>query len=286
MNREIDILKEFLNLPIDSANSVFEKFQEDKAGKLLDIDGEKVYFKLGNRKDKILLIAHADTVWDKRHYNYVTSTKLNNNYKTDFELDLEDIPTTKPLSNYLQENVSTFYSNNNINGIGADDRAGAAIVYLLKDTGNSVLITDNEEIGAIASRKLMQNPKLRDLIKSHRYILQFDLKGTKNFKCYNAGSDDFKVMLETKTKYSMLPNFSYTDVAFLGKDICGANFSIGYYNEHTPNEYLVKDEWLETYKVAEKLATGLHQQFYTDPEFGNRTTQKAANDEIIINFDK
>ena len=32
-------------------------------------------------------------------------------------------------------------------GIGADDRAGCAILWLLKDSGHSLLVTNGEEIG-------------------------------------------------------------------------------------------------------------------------------------------
>ena len=36
------------------------------------------------------------------------------------------------------------------------------------------------------------------------------------------------------------------------KKICGVNLSVGYYNEHTENEYLSIPEWLETLEITEK----------------------------------
>lgn len=270
MSKELETLEEFLNMSVFSTDEVFAKFQTDNGGEILNINGQKCYYKPGTRNDKILLIAHADTVWDKRYSNFT-------NYI--FDENEKSKKTSKPKRKKLEQkpikqSKSLFYSGSEDIGLGADDRAGAAICYLLKDTGNSILITDKEEIGAVGARSIMDDKKFREIIRNHRYILQFDLRGNKQFKCYNVGSMDFKAMLEIKTKYDMLPNFSFTDVAVLGKDVCGANFSVGYYHEHTPDEFLVKDEWLNTLKIARKLAKARHQQFYTDPDFNMKLEQQ------------
>ena len=266
MSKELETLEEFLNMSVFSTDDVFAKFKTDKGGDVFTINGQKCYFKPGTRKDKILLVAHADTVWDKRYgmglafYDFEDENQKNNKKASKPK-------KRKLVQKPIKQTEQVFYSDSEDMGIGADDRAVAAICYLLKDTGNSVLITDKEEIGALSARALMENKEFRKIIKEHRYILQFDLRGDKKFKCYNVGSADFKAMLEVKTKYDMLPNSSFTDVAILGKDICGANFSVGYYHEHTPYEYIDKAQWLKTLSVAKKLAKSRHQQFYTDPDF-------------------
>ena len=253
MNREyLDVLNEFMNMSIYSTDEVFDKFLTDPAGKMYKIGGHKFYFKPGNRNDRILIVAHADTVWDTRYdLNIAQKAKFNNLPKK---------------SSYMVEDRHFYYSNGK-DGIGADDRAGAAMAWILKDTGNSILITDEEEVGAQTARAIMGNHDLAELVNSHRYILQLDLSGSKEFKCYGAGSEDFKTMMEINTHYSMRPNYSYTDVKYLGKKICGANLSVGYDEEHTQDEFLDKRAWLQSLKVAMKLAKQKHQQFYVDPEF-------------------
>ena len=256
--KAFNTLREFLGMSVFSTDEVFNKFSTDKGGNLYEIDGQKFYFKPGTRKDSILLVAHADTVWDKRYKNFGL---IDENHWD--EIEKNGYIQEKPI-----EKFNAFHSGSKNYGLGADDRAGAAIVWLLKDSGNSILITDCEEIGAFSARNIMKDEYFRDIINSHRYMLQFDLNGKNKFKCYSAGSDDFKAMMEVKTKLDMLPNFSFTDIAVLGKKICGANLATGYKFDHTPYETLVKKDWYKCYKIAKKLSKSLHQQFNVDPEFG------------------
>ena len=270
MRKEFNVLREFLNMSVFSPDEVFAKFQTDLGGNLYEVNGKKFYFKPGTRKDRILLVAHADTVWDNRYNNFGLTDEDN-------KLKVEN---QNLVQNKVVEDLRGFRSGSLNIGLGADDRAGAAIVWLLKDSGNSILITDNEEIGALSARNKMANEDIRKLINSHRYMLQFDLKGKKEFKCYGAGSDDFKVMLEIKTKYDMLPNYSFTDISVLGQDICGANLSVGYKNEHTPKESLNKRDWYNTYKIAKKLSKAKHQQFYVEPDFAYKYMREEEKKEI------
>jgi hypothetical protein len=275
---EFDTLKEFMNMSVFSTDEVFEKFATDTGGKIYNIDGHRFYYKAGTRDDKILLVAHADTVWDKRYKNLALA-------KCGY--------STKPQDkSYMKETENFFVSNSKKLGIGADDRAGSAIAYLLKDSGNSVLITDEEEIGSVVSKLIcgfaeyktaLENGGFEptdsereiinvanDIVCCHKFMLQFDMNGAKEFKCYGAGSEDFKAMIENKTGYTMRPNFASTDIAVLGKKICGANLSVGYYNEHSPNECLNKTEWLECYKIAKGLAEEKHKKFIPEPDFGKK----------------
>ena len=40
---------------------------------------------------------------------------------------------------------------------------------------------------------------------------------------------------------------AFTDIVTLCRDICGVNFSIGYYNEHSTEECINVREWIHTY---------------------------------------
>ena len=269
--KAFNTLREFLSMSVFSTDEVFHKFNSDIGGNLYQINGHKFYFKPGTREDRILLIAHADTVWDKRYKDFGL---IDAKYWD--AIEKEGYVQEKPV-----ETFDAFYSGSKHYGLGADDRAGAAIAWLLKDSGNSILITDCEEIGAFSARCLMGDEYLRDIINSHRYMLQFDLNGKNQFKCYSAGSDDFKAMMEIKTKSEMLPNFSFTDVAVLGEKVCGANLATGYKFEHTPYELLVKKDWYKCYKIAKKLSKSMHQQFNVDPEFGFKTMKESDKLEFL-----
>lgn len=290
--KPLEVLREFMNLPIDSADAVFQKFAQDKGGKIYYTSFGKFYYKPGTRPDKILLIAHADTVWDNRYRDNSEETagKQVNNFSS--EEDSYFGENDNASETYLEENKKYYYSNSPDNGIGADDRAGAAMAWLLKDTGNSVLITDCEEVGGIISRGIVDLARVSEykkrgiqvaadvdeellqvadeIVNGHAFMLQFDMNGSKEFKCYSAGSEKFKTMMENGTHYKMRPNFSYTDVAFLGRKICGANLSIGYYNEHGSDEFLDKEQWLACLKVAEKICNREHTKFLVDPGFGEK----------------
>ena len=39
----------------------------------------------------------------------------------------------------------------------------------------------------------------------------------------------------------------------LCEKICGVNLSVGYYNEHHPEEILRYDEWLGTYQIVKRM---------------------------------
>lgn len=116
----IDILLEFLEMPNESTDALFEKFatipNAIRRGKGL----EQFLFKEGTRNDRVFLVAHADTYWDSEYKNSTAT-----------------IPKS-----IIQ--TSGIIRNEN-GGLGADDRAGCAIVWLLKDMGHSILITNGEE---------------------------------------------------------------------------------------------------------------------------------------------
>lgn len=229
------ILEHFCSFPLHTAEGVLKEFAA-LPGAVAHFDGDKFNFVYvpGTREDRVLLVAHADTVWDSFYYSCDNS----NLYKQ------------KPVEQdgvYMGESI--------LCGIGADDRAGCAILYCLKDLGHSLLITDGEECGQIASHYIENRyPELFDEINRHAYILQFDRRGTDNYKVYNLPvSEAFLQFVERSTGFYNAGTTSRTDIVALCRDVCGVNLSIGYYNEHSANECLVFAEWLKTLNIAEKL---------------------------------
>jgi len=224
-------LWEFLELPLWTSDFVFESFRyELKSIFREDRDDPKqrfVYIE-GYRKKKVVLLAHADTYFDE-YYGY-------------------------PQQSHKVFEEDGFFIGDNKTGIGADDRAGCAMLYLLKDSGHSLLITDGEEQGKLGSRWLMyHNPDIAEKINRHQFMIQLDLRNATEFKCYTAGTDSFREFIKTKTGYTEPDRDYSTDIANLCRDITGVNLSIGYYDEHSCHERINISEWENTLRIIKNM---------------------------------
>ncbi|MEW6710607.1 MAG: hypothetical protein AB1403_12350, partial [Candidatus Riflebacteria bacterium] len=179
----------------------------------------------GKRNDRVVLVAHADTFWEM----------LGIYQKEVSELLFEDGVVK-----------------NAWGGLGADDRAGCAILWLLKDLGHSILVTAGEENGGLGSEWLMnENPDIRyEINEKSCFAISLDRRNGRDFKCYSVGTDEFRKYIIASTGYSEPNRYSYTDIVTLCEKICGVNLSIGYYNEHNNDEFMVLDEWLHTLNIC------------------------------------
>ena len=241
---EIDIpqkvLEKFLSFPISSAEEIFELFSREN-GTVVYSGGDKkgfAYFR-GSRRDRVLLVAHADTVWDKRYEpdkDYWQSVRFTNGF-------------------YEGENPEC--------GIGADDRAGCAMLYLLLDSGHSVLVLDGEEHGQIGAHYLKDSyPDIYAELNEHQYIIQLDRRNAKEYKYYNIPvSKEFKEFIEKEFSYKDAGIKARTDIVVLCDKICGVNLSVGYYHEHTPKERLCYKDWLNTYEVLKAMLEKEQEQY-------------------------
>lgn len=233
-------LLRFLNFPLSGTQEVFDLFAALHGAQVVGAGRERVLYIEGSRPveaGRCLLVAHADTVWDESwvEAGYVDDT---------------------PDGGYpsLIENDGVIRSGAVDRGIGADDRAGLAMLWRLKDLGHSLLITDLEEHGRLGSLTLRdQHPeRLADINRDHAFAIQLDRRGAHDFKCYDVGSEPFREYLCRTTGYTEPNRTSFTDICTLCDPIggvpamCGVNLSIGYYDEHTPHEYLVIAEWQHT----------------------------------------
>ncbi len=228
MPSDLDVLTQFLQVALNTSEPIFDRFAKlpnrqivfrgDRPNRFLYIRGE--------RTNKVLLVAHADTVWDN-------DRELND--KPDPELLLTD---------------GIFHSSSSTYGIGADDRAGCAILWLLKDMGHSLLITDGEEFGGFGSTWLMHDPQNADIAdelnQDHQFMIQFDRRHGTDFKCYSVGTDEFRLYLQQVTGYSEPNRSAYTDIVTLCRTITGVNLSVGYRKEHSCLESLSIQEWQHT----------------------------------------
>ncbi|MEJ5365406.1 MAG: hypothetical protein WHS86_09915 [Desulfosoma sp.] len=220
---EIKVLEEFLSLSLESSDPVLQRFGNLPGAVHRDGgDGRRFVYVPGSRKDRIVLVAHADTVWT-----------------------LWGRERTSRPHRVVREN-GIFRSESS--GLGADDRAGCAILWLLKDSGHSLLVTDGEEKGQLGSWFLVEEcPDIYDEInETHGFMVEFDRRNAADFKCYDVGTDDFRSYVASVTGYAEPDRRAFTDICTLCRDICGVNLSVGYYHEHSAQEYLSIREWRHT----------------------------------------
>ncbi len=223
-NHEADLenLRVFLNLD-HCASAVLEKFAAlPGAVSRMEGDGKDYVYIPSTRETPVLLVAHADVVEDDG-----------------------DLPE-------LQEDETSIWNAAGI--LGADDRAGCAIIWLLRELGHGILITDGEERGSRSAKKIKETePELfAELNSRYQFMVQIDRKSRTDFKCYNVGTDEFRSYVAKMTGFQDAGQKSSTDIRHLAKNICGVNLSCGYRHEHTLDEIIVKDDWLYDLEVIEK----------------------------------
>jgi hypothetical protein len=214
-------------------NEVMEKFMTlpnaIKVG-----EGDKSFVYVPPTKPKsVLLVAHADTVFDGGN--------------ADIKIGLFD---------------KTLESINPKFGIGADDRAGIAMLWKLRKTGHALLVPNMEERGCVGSRFLMESEEWRERINSHLFAIEMDRMNAFDLAFYDIATNDFKDYCEKQFPEYKRQYGSYTDIRVLCDDeihkkdcLCGVNISIGYYGQHGSGEKLVYPEWQRTLNYLYKLLT-------------------------------
>ncbi len=225
-------LLEFLSVPLYDGTAIFEKFAalpgavyRQGQSKL-----QRFVYVPGTRKDRIVLIAHADTVWD-------------------------DAYAAKRLQTVLKVD-SQIISSGQDAGIGADDRAGCALLWKLRNFGHSLLLVDGEEHGHHGALFLQnQHPAVFRELNRHSYMMQLDLWG-KGFCMYHKipNSTAFCQYIEQGLSLKPLDKKSGTDVSYLCRQACGVNISVGYQRFHTSREWIDGNTWQQ---IAADLETFL-----------------------------
>lgn len=221
-----------------TADQVLDKFM-NLNNAFTDGEGDNRFVYVpGNRENRALIVAHADTVWG--------NTKINLDYFNGIVYS----------TNRFKDTTIRGRNNSTIKkygiGIGADDRAGCAIAWRLRELGHSILITSGEEIGCIASKWLMTSKTWEQEINdTHAFAVQFDRKGHKDVVFYDVATNNFVKYVKEQTGYTPTQGFS-TDIKHLCKKISGVNISVGYHDEHAPNERLVVDQWENTLAIAKE----------------------------------
>ena len=143
-------------------------------------------------------------------------------------------------------------------GLGADDRAGVyAIMTLLMDGYKpTVIFTTGEEIGCIGAISLINNFASCP-VEGIKCIIQLDRRGCTDavyYACKNKQFEDWVSLYGFSTEQG-----TFTDISVICPNwgIAGVNLSVGYYNEHTKQEFLRYNELEYTIWNVQKMIKDL-----------------------------
>ena len=149
------------------------------------------------------------------------------------------------------------YANGTISssqGIGADDRAGVyMILEILKHHDCYVLFCEDEEVGCIGSGKFCKSPLAKKYVGKFSYLIEVDRMNGNDAVFYDCDNPDFETFITQEHWNTAIG--SYTDIVELSPvlEAASVNFSCGYYNAHTKDEYLVLNEMETNIKEICKL---------------------------------
>lgn len=133
-------------------------------------------------------------------------------------------------------------------GIGGDDRCGIyMILEIIKKHNCSVLFCEDEEIGMIGASKFIKEDFAKEL--EFNYMIELDRRGSDDAVFYDCDNPEFEDFITDDGDWRTAWG-SFSDISTLAPAIgCAAvNFSCGYYNAHTTNEYIVLEEMEENIK--------------------------------------
>lgn len=177
-----------------------------------------------------LLVSHADTVWG------------------------DEPPSVEWLGSLL-------VSRSGLDGFGADDRFGCAMIWALSEQArkekrpyeHSILITTGEEVGGIGAIDACID-MWKDL-SAHCYAIQIDRRGDKEMALYDEAYSKAFVdyIVSVFPDDWSLTRGTFTDISEIcpGVGISGINVSAGYIHEHTRYETGLLDVWLRTKETLE-----------------------------------
>lgn len=232
-NPHTETLLSFLSTPLDSGEQVLARF----AALPRAVVGEgsaplqRYVYIPGTRPDRVVLVAHVDTVWDGAY----------------------DRPFIGEHTVEFADGV--FRSGHPDVGIGADCRAGCAMLWELRDCGHSILVVDGEEHGKHGAKYLKRSDRrlFREL-NDHCYMIEFDWQGTDG--CLFNQVDNTKRFRQYVSTMGFEDSRQKggTDLQVLCRRVCGVNVGVGYHGWHRPQETVVLAEWENT---LEKISAHL-----------------------------
>lgn len=254
MNKEL--LKEVLSIPSYSGRElklvkyICEFLKKNNIPYEVD-EMLNIYCTKGETETYPCVVAHTDTVHNNTYIDVRTELKENS-------------------KGVLKEAYKGYNKIGQPTGIGGDDKAGvfACLTLLTELPVLKAAFFVSEEIGCIGS--LEADP---EFFKNVGYAIQFDApfdwmvtEISSGVPLFNRDSEFFNkinsVLVEnTAPRFGSHP---YTDVYALKKlfDFSCLNISIGYYDYHTPDEYVVLEDVENGIKIGREMIASLGYKKY------------------------
>ena len=184
------------------------------------------------------------------------------------------------LQDQLKPSLKAYNDKGKPTGIGGDDKCGIfACLELLKELPNiKVAFFVSEETGCHGSRAANEK-----FFENVGYAIQFDAPGNKMVSEFLMGTKLFDRKGEFYSKTNKVLNESfvdpkygshpYTDVYALKKlfDFSCINIAIGYYDYHTPEEYVVIEDVYNGIETGKKMIQELGYKKYSFIPESNHT---------------
>lgn len=232
------------------------------------IRGAKYVYVPGTRDDRVLLVAHADTVGTRPPVS------------VDWKGNIATVGATyiPPKSTNVTpiSRESSYYSIAPKTVLGADDRAGCAIMWTFRNSGHSLLICDEEELGCVGAEEAaieLVDFKSPDCLSRHLFAIEVDRRGDTNYVFYDVSTPEFETWIASTLPAWSKEYGSFSDIACICEhaEICGVNLAAGYLYEHTRQEVLMFDAWRRSRAAVERILQRATQRFPLD--VSNRYTR-------------
>ena len=158
-------------------------------------------------------------------------------------------------------------------GIGGDDRCGVWLIMNLIKEGfrPSVLFCEKEELGSIGAGKFCKTKYIQDL--GVNYMIELDRRGKTDAVFYSCDNKEFTKWVQDVTGYQKAIG-TMSDISKLmpSSGIAGVNLSVGYFNEHHLEEYIIVEYMNNTLEVVKKLLKTEVDKPWKYVKFVNQTT--------------
>ena len=232
-----DVLEHFLNLGTQSSahENIMQEFHtlNNSSISVLSDDNEGFVYIPGKRNDRVLLVSSLEF-----ELNQTKQEELifeNGNYKTSKQKSYLDIAT-----------------------------ASSAILYLLKDSGHSLLIMNNDLYFphfSVVNVINYQHKELFEEFNAHQYILEFSYEYPKSIGFTPSTTQNFKNFIEDNTQFFEEKRLFHSSINELCERICGANVSAGYHKNKRKGLFLNLAEWEHTLNVFRNFLKKPQPQF-------------------------
>lgn len=250
------LLKEILSIPSYSGNErklvnfICEFLEENKIPYKVD-ELFNIYCTKGDADIYPCVVAHTDTVHNNNHIDVRTELKKN-------------------CRNVLKEAYKGYDAKGKPTGIGGDDKAGvfACLTLLLELPVLKASFFVSEEIGCKGSKEADEA-----FFENVGYAIQFDApfdymvtEVSSGVPLFDRRSEFFKKANTVLIEY-IIPEYGshpFTDVYALKKlfDFSCINLSIGYYDHHTADEYVILEDVENGIKIGREMIASLGYEKY------------------------